>query len=57
MCDDLIKFYENDVYYKHPGGTIGDDLFNYNGLGKKSTDVNVFPTCTDPAMIDRYKPF
>lgn len=53
ICDDLIKFYENDVYYKHPGGTIGDDP-NYNGLGKKSTDVNVFPTCTDP-MIDRYK--
>ena len=20
ICDDLIKFYENDVYYKHPGG-------------------------------------
>ena len=53
ICDDLIKFYENDVYYKHPGGTIGDDP-NDDGLGKKSTDVNVFPTCNDP-MIEKYR--
>ena len=46
ICDDIIKYYENDVYYKHKGYSVGE------GEGKKSTDVNVFYTCNHPAIIE-----
>ena len=47
ICDEIIKYYENDVYYKHEGYSIGNDLES----GKKSTDVNVFYTCNHPAIV------
>ena len=46
ICDELIKFHKDEIYYKHPGETQGND----DGA-KKSTDVNVFPTCNHPAII------
>ena len=45
ICDDIIKYYENDVYYKHEG-------YSSSGDGKKSTDVNVFFTCNHPAIVE-----
>ena len=50
ICDELIKFHKDEIYYKHPGTSLGGEYPN----AKKSTDVNVWPTCSHPT-IETYK--
>ena len=50
LCDKLIEYYKKNTEYKHKGGNI-----NPSGKGKKSTDVNVFNTCSNKYIQKYYK--
>ena len=48
LCTDLIEYHQDNTEYKNVGSSIGANEM------KKSTDVTVFPSSQNPAVV-RYK--